>query len=251
MLPSLHTTARLAEEVAAGAQLLVHNGDISCEQLGGRGCAGAHACKLLAAGAQLLMHCGGVCSEVTSGGCAIVYIMPVLCGFEHRRLQATQACTRVLQPGLVGNAHLPGTPARPPLLHHVLLLLTEWPPQCPSRADARGFSSQWDVYFDQLGGTVRRVPYMTTGTAVIKIELLLPPALFLTGLPTVLSCDRAGVPPSLVPTGLFLPCGPAVGNHERDWPGSGDRFPAQYDSGGEVRAVPAVRAALLMHVYSA
>lgn len=31
MLPSLHTTARLAEEAAAGAQLLVHNGDISCE----------------------------------------------------------------------------------------------------------------------------------------------------------------------------------------------------------------------------
>lgn len=59
MLPSLHTTARLAEEVAAGAQLLVHNGDISCEQLGGRGCAGAHACKsackLVAAGAQLLL----------------------------------------------------------------------------------------------------------------------------------------------------------------------------------------------------
>ncbi|PRW45579.1 Metallo-dependent phosphatase [Chlorella sorokiniana] len=81
MLPSLHTTARLAHEVAAGAQLLVHNGDISY---------------------------------------------------------------------------------------------------------ARGFSSQWDVYFDQLGPTVRRVPYMTT-----------------------------------------------VGNHERDWPGSGDRFPAQYDSGGE------------------
>ena len=26
-----------------------------------------------------------------------------------------------------------------------------------------------------------------------------------------------------------------MGNHERDWPGSGDRFPAQYDSGGEVR----------------
>ncbi|KAI7845277.1 hypothetical protein COHA_001120 [Chlorella ohadii] len=81
MLPSLHTTARLAEEAAAGAQLLVHNGDISY---------------------------------------------------------------------------------------------------------ARGFSSQWDVYFDQLGPTVRRMPYMTT-----------------------------------------------VGNHERDWPGSGDRFPAQYDSGGE------------------
>ena len=33
MLPSLHTTARLAEEAAAGAQLLVHNGDISCESV--------------------------------------------------------------------------------------------------------------------------------------------------------------------------------------------------------------------------
>lgn len=32
MLPSLATTARLAAEVDAGAQLLVHNGDISCEQ---------------------------------------------------------------------------------------------------------------------------------------------------------------------------------------------------------------------------
>jgi hypothetical protein len=31
MLPSLATTARLAAEVEAGAQLLVHNGDISCE----------------------------------------------------------------------------------------------------------------------------------------------------------------------------------------------------------------------------
>lgn len=30
MLPSLHTTARLADEAAAGAQLLIHNGDISC-----------------------------------------------------------------------------------------------------------------------------------------------------------------------------------------------------------------------------
>jgi hypothetical protein len=53
-------------------------------------------------------------------------------------------------------------------------------------ADARGFGSQWDVFFDQLGPTVKRVPYMTT-----------------------------------------------VGNHERDWPRSGDRFPEQYDSGGE------------------
>lgn len=51
---------------------------------------------------------------------------------------------------------------------------------------ARGFSSQWDAFWDQLGPTVRRVPYMTT-----------------------------------------------VGNHERDWPHSGDRFPEQYDSGGE------------------
>ncbi|KAL4439452.1 hypothetical protein ABPG77_008781 [Micractinium sp. CCAP 211/92] len=51
---------------------------------------------------------------------------------------------------------------------------------------ARGFSSQWDRFFDQLGPVVRRVPYVTT-----------------------------------------------VGNHERDWPASGDRFPAQYDSGGE------------------
>lgn len=31
MLPSLATTAALAAEVQAGAQLLVHNGDISCE----------------------------------------------------------------------------------------------------------------------------------------------------------------------------------------------------------------------------
>ena len=41
MLPSMATTARLAAEVAAGAQLLVHNGDISCaclvvDSLGGR-----------------------------------------------------------------------------------------------------------------------------------------------------------------------------------------------------------------------
>lgn len=94
------------------------------------------------------------------------------------------ACAWSLQPGSAGIAHLPGTPAQPPLLHHVRLPLTVWPAQRPSRADARGFSSQWDVYFDQLGATVRRVPYMTTGTAVIKIELLLPPRLFLTGLPT-------------------------------------------------------------------
>ena len=31
MLPSLQTTACLAQEAAAGAQLLLHNGDISCE----------------------------------------------------------------------------------------------------------------------------------------------------------------------------------------------------------------------------
>lgn len=28
-----------------------------------------------------------------------------------------------------------------------------------------------------------------------------------------------------------LPYLTAIGNHERDWPGTGDRFPAQYDSG--------------------
>ncbi len=33
MLASLATTARLAAEVDAGAQLLVHNGDISCERV--------------------------------------------------------------------------------------------------------------------------------------------------------------------------------------------------------------------------
>ena len=52
---------------------------------------------------------------------------------------------------------------------------------------ARGFMSQWDVYWNQLGPAVRAVPYMT------------------------------------VP-----------GNHERDWPGSGDRFQGKsWDSGGE------------------
>ncbi|PSC73699.1 inactive purple acid phosphatase 27 [Micractinium conductrix] len=54
---------------------------------------------------------------------------------------------------------------------------------------ARGFGSLWDRFFDQLAPTVRRVPYMT-----------------------------------------------AVGNHERDWPASGDRFPLDqpvFDSGGE------------------
>lgn len=50
----------------------------------------------------------------------------------------------------------------------------------------RGFSSQWDVYFDQIQPLVTKMPYMTT-----------------------------------------------IGNHERNWPNSGDRFPAQYDSGGE------------------
>jgi hypothetical protein len=33
MLASLATTARLAAEVDAGAQLLIHNGDISCERV--------------------------------------------------------------------------------------------------------------------------------------------------------------------------------------------------------------------------
>lgn len=50
----------------------------------------------------------------------------------------------------------------------------------------RGYSSQWDVFFDQIQPLTTKMPYMT------------------------------------VP-----------GNHERDWPNSGDRFPAQYDSGGE------------------
>ncbi len=49
---------------------------------------------------------------------------------------------------------------------------------------ARGYSSQWDAFFDQLGPVVRRLPYMTT-----------------------------------------------IGNHERDWPETGGRFPTQYDSG--------------------
>jgi acid phosphatase type 7 len=30
-----------------------------------------------------------------------------------------------------------------------------------------------------------------------------------------------------------LPYMTAIGNHERDWPGSGDRFPSMTDSGGE------------------
>jgi hypothetical protein len=49
---------------------------------------------------------------------------------------------------------------------------------------ARGYSSQWDAFWDQIGGTVRALPYITS-----------------------------------------------VGNHERDWAGSGDRYRLQYDSG--------------------
>ena len=30
-----------------------------------------------------------------------------------------------------------------------------------------------------------------------------------------------------------MPYMTTIGNHERNWPNSGDRFPAQYDSGGE------------------
>lgn len=30
-----------------------------------------------------------------------------------------------------------------------------------------------------------------------------------------------------------MPYMTTIGNHERNWPDSGDRFPAQYDSGGE------------------
>jgi len=49
---------------------------------------------------------------------------------------------------------------------------------------ARGYSTQWDVYWDQLSGVVTRVPYMTS-----------------------------------------------IGNHERDWPGTGSAGGS--DSGGE------------------
>ena len=42
----------------------------------------------------------------------------------------------------------------------------------------RGYSSQWDVFFDQIQPLGRAMPYMTL-----------------------------------------------IGNHERDWPGSGDRYP--------------------------
>ncbi len=48
-----------------------------------------------------------------------------------------------------------------------LALLNATPCRCV--ADARGFSSQWDVYFDQLGPTVRRMPYMTTGGAAAPL----------------------------------------------------------------------------------
>lgn len=54
---------------------------------------------------------------------------------------------------------------------------------------SRGYGTQWDVYWDQLGPIVKRIPYMTT-----------------------------------------------IGNHERDWPASGDRFASSLgykDSGGE------------------
>lgn len=49
---------------------------------------------------------------------------------------------------------------------------------------ARGYATQWDVYWDQLSKVVTRVPYMTT-----------------------------------------------IGNHERDWPGTGSA--GEWDSGGE------------------
>ncbi|KAK9865860.1 hypothetical protein WJX84_011864, partial [Apatococcus fuscideae] len=35
------------------------------------------------------------------------------------------------------------------------------------------------------------------------------------------------------PLARSMPYMTAIGNHERDWPGSGDRFPSMYDSGGE------------------
>ena len=56
---------------------------------------------------------------------------------------------------------------------------------------ARGYATQWDAFFDQLGPVVRSLPYMTT-----------------------------------------------IGNHERDWPETGDRFPTQYDSGGRAKKSP-------------
>ena len=36
------------------------------------------------------------------------------------------------------------------------------PPLLPPPPDARGYGSQWDRYFDQLGPLVRRMPYMTS-----------------------------------------------------------------------------------------
>mmetsp|Transcript_1844 Transcript_1844/g.5402 ORF Transcript_1844/g.5402 Transcript_1844/m.5402 type:complete len:625 (-) Transcript_1844:225-2099(-) len=51
---------------------------------------------------------------------------------------------------------------------------------------ARGYQSQWEVFFDQIEPLATRMPWMTVG-----------------------------------------------GNHERDWPASGDRYGAATDSGGE------------------
>jgi hypothetical protein len=115
MLPSLQTTARLAQEAAAGAQLLVHNGDLSCEPCCCTPCATLCAATQCLCAATLCnfvtltcasagMSCGngdGVqwrsCCLPLSGHCAcfatFCLFISTLCNALHCNLLQTRAAT--------------------------------------------------------------------------------------------------------------------------------------------------------------
>lgn len=110
--------------------------------------------------------------------------------------------------------------------------LPSLPASClPSLTDARGFASIWPAFFDQLGPVLRRVPWVTTvGNHGERSQHCCSQRL-------VTACSQAACPPLALLT-CFLRSTTAAA--ERDWPGSGDRFPAVIDSGGEC-GVPYMR----------
>ena len=133
MLASKATTACLAAEVAAGAQLLVHNGDISC------------ACLV-------------VDSVGGAGGVGVTQRKPWAVSRRGAHGQPLPGCAAAAWPECCA-------PARAlvphPTLDAPLFLPAPSPATPPPVSDARGFGSLWDRFFDQLAPTVRRVPYMT------------------------------------------------------------------------------------------
>lgn len=117
-------------------------------------------------------------------------------------------------------------------------------------ADARGYGSIWDAYWDQLGPVVQRVPYMTAvgnhGEAPMVAHRWPAEGAAGQGSSGCRAQRSSGGGPhprraAVCAGGALLTLPRPLARMrpvpaERDWPASGDRFPGSaqvYDSGGE------------------